>query len=404
MLDEQGGKDYESVDMTVFFWCGVAFLLSYRVVVALSLCVFLVVMDGAINEADADDDDKVWMWYDPILMVFDVYVFKTVYLSLSGAQAAIQQNIEIRKKKKTASVSTAAVTASNATQIQGNIEVADPDTETGSTPQPNMKPASKVKKLKIEVHFMQKTIQFAESITESMPQIMLQSVFVIRSYNEEQLRDSEIWLILVSIFASLMSISSKYMWEYPSIRDPDQDVSTETMRYIVCVLWRTCDITSNFVVYVLIWTVMGGGWLPIWCLIIFIINVALFRVVGYFDMRGGLFIGTVMAFISLGGTLLKSHPKAHCLKWMQIVIGLALVMLFALFPFDCEICADSAHRQFDNTDESGVTNYRIFIFYVVGWIALVLEIVLYWVMKRNILPETTSSGQAVPAHLQVRSM
>eukprot|EP01083_Nonionella_stella_P207445 753590_1 len=66
----------------------------------------------------------------------------------------------------------------------------------------------------IEPQEMQRILQFFEAVTESMPQIVLQSVFIIRSANDEELRKngSNIGLLLFSVLASLLSISNKYVW------------------------------------------------------------------------------------------------------------------------------------------------------------------------------------------------
>eukprot|EP01083_Nonionella_stella_P138813 422507_1 len=34
--------------------------------------------------------------------------------------------------------------------------------------------------------------------------------------------------------------------------------------YVLRVVWRMCHVMSRFCVFVLIWTVMGGVWVPIW--------------------------------------------------------------------------------------------------------------------------------------------
>eukprot|EP01083_Nonionella_stella_P237569 833289_1 len=58
----------------------------------------------------------------------------------------------------------------------------------------------------------QKMIQLTESIFESLPQVVLQSVFIIRIQNDSKYGDDSraIWLVGLSLLASLGSIANKY--------------------------------------------------------------------------------------------------------------------------------------------------------------------------------------------------
>eukprot|EP01084_Bolivina_argentea_P083481 151134_1 len=59
----------------------------------------------------------------------------------------------------------------------------------------------------------QKLIQLMESVFESLPQVILQSVFIIRSANDPILqKNSSIILVSFSLVASLFSITNKYIW------------------------------------------------------------------------------------------------------------------------------------------------------------------------------------------------
>eukprot|EP01084_Bolivina_argentea_P278526 475875_1 len=59
----------------------------------------------------------------------------------------------------------------------------------------------------------QKMIQLAESVFESLPQVVLQSVFIIRSNNDPELaKNSSIYLVALSLISSLFSVTNKYIW------------------------------------------------------------------------------------------------------------------------------------------------------------------------------------------------
>eukprot|EP00486_Rosalina_sp_Unknown_P015030 CAMPEP_0201593720 /NCGR_PEP_ID=MMETSP0190_2-20130828/191242_1 /ASSEMBLY_ACC=CAM_ASM_000263 /TAXON_ID=37353 /ORGANISM="Rosalina sp." /LENGTH=147 /DNA_ID=CAMNT_0048053023 /DNA_START=187 /DNA_END=627 /DNA_ORIENTATION=- len=54
-------------------------------------------------------------------------------------------------------------------------------------------------------------VQVGESVIESMPMILLQSVFIIRSYNDPRLTGDDLILIGFSVIASLFSVANKYV-------------------------------------------------------------------------------------------------------------------------------------------------------------------------------------------------
>eukprot|EP01084_Bolivina_argentea_P052490 96434_1 len=61
----------------------------------------------------------------------------------------------------------------------------------------------------------QKASQLMEGVLESLPEVIMQSVFVMRAVNDERLNKAAgeiLWLVLFSIFASLLSITNKYVW------------------------------------------------------------------------------------------------------------------------------------------------------------------------------------------------
>ena len=99
-----------------------------------------------------------------------------------------------------------------------------------------------------------------------MPQIMLQSVFIIRSYNDPNIEDGDLLLISFSVMASLISIANKYIFldentvtvKGKSLNPKMKFPSCFNYFYILRVVWRVSDVISKFAIYVLIWTVLGG--------------------------------------------------------------------------------------------------------------------------------------------------
>eukprot|EP01084_Bolivina_argentea_P056011 102566_1 len=186
MKQEQNNDDidYKSVDMTVFFWTAIAFLLLYRVI-TLGIAFIFGCVDNGSDEFD---------WYDSILALFDVYILKGVYQSFKEAQHTIEHNAKIRAKKYE-------IKKQMETQIQ---------TSTLEHDELNVDEEEE----EIDSSTLQQEMVFLEAVTESIPQIILQSVFVIKSANDPYLSKQEtnnLTLLLLSIIASLISISTKYI-------------------------------------------------------------------------------------------------------------------------------------------------------------------------------------------------
>merc|ERR1719295_879115 len=230
--------------MEVMFWLGLSFLILYRVLTIIALLI-MKLSDAARNARDIK-------WFDPLLVPLELYVFRTVYLSFKYAEADIKQNAEDRKRQKAAGTATATY----------------------------IKP--------IEVNKLQLYTLVGEAVTESLPQIMLQSVFIIRSYNDPNLRDTQIELLMLSVLASLFSISDKFVkfdegmgventFKSPKFRNWSYGLcfNLQSLGYAARVIWRICTIASNFAVYVLIWTVLGGAFLPIYAFVVYIFYVLL---------------------------------------------------------------------------------------------------------------------------------
>ena len=113
----------------------------------------------------------------------------------------------------------------------------------------------------------------------------MQSVFLIRSYNDETLRNnSSVELVVVSLLASLFSVASKFVWlDGDACRDNGKDAEWSTQCpfvngwYLLRVIWRFSYVTTRFCVLSLLWSVLGGVilciFLPIscccWCISFF---------------------------------------------------------------------------------------------------------------------------------------
>ena len=375
MIDEQENDiDYISVNMTVFFWCGIAFLLVYR------LLTLIIVIIGA-SCADEDDSPE---WYDLIFVFLDIYIFRMVYESFKTANETLQKNAQKRRKKNEAK-------KQKQQQQHTEIEMEPAATKESTIDDIDAERATVIEDgiaddddeiITIEPHEAQSVIQLLESVTESMPQIMLQSVFVIRSYNEPLLAQGDIWLISFSILASLVSISNKIVNEDASSFEHESKSLSPKLQfpkcvsylYILRVIWRLSDIMSKFAIYVLMWVVVGGAWLGIWVGFTFLLwFIYLFVIFG-----NKLIDNFIKSFVALAAVSLAVNPDSqHLLKFIESCIGLTLIVIFGTLDFECSICAPMDERQFSNEYD----NPRILRFFIIACIATFLEPMLYTILR-----------------------
>eukprot|EP01083_Nonionella_stella_P251383 867381_1 len=357
--EEDPNTDYESVNMKSFFWCGVASLILYRVMVALWMIVNLL------------SGDPRFKWHHVLLALFDLYTFVVVYKSFNAAHGIITQNAEIRQKNAERK-NEVAVETGKSTDKDQEIEIALED------------------EVEIEPIQDQMVLQFLESITESMPQIVLQSVFIIKSANGANIAGSNTGLLLLSVLASLFSISNKFVW---GDKDRVFDIAKSLKPrqsfpdcihywYIIRALWRLCHTLSKFAAFTLIWAVMGGAWLPIWVGTIYIVwslrdmrqsrTAALRDEYEFYDVYRG--FGTGIFYIIAIFDTAKQYASDFVLKWIETTIAFIVITVFATLQFECGICASSGSRMlFENVHE----NDRIFIYWIIGIVAHMMDVVLY---------------------------
>ena len=85
-----------------------------------------------------------------------------------------------------------------------------------------------------------------------------------------------------------------------------------------------------------------------------------------------------LGVISLGGVILEdNHDSMHVWRFMESVIGLSTIAIFASLDFECAICASSDQRQFSNVTD----NTQIMIYFVMGCIATILQAITYCMMR-----------------------
>merc|ERR1712129_609186 len=220
-LEQQPDVDFESVDMAAFFWVGISFLILYRFVI------FVYSIYDKVSEGGP--------CYGVFLAMVDLYIFGAIYESFSAANNIITDNAKKRaahKKQRELEIAHAK-----------EIELAN-KAEAGAI---STTTAEEFEATEVEPSDKQMIIQLVESVVESMPQIVLQSVFIIRSANDIELakNGSNIALLLMSITASLFSISNKFAWlDKENVRDDAKALKSKLSFpncikkfYVVRILW-----------------------------------------------------------------------------------------------------------------------------------------------------------------------
>eukprot|EP01084_Bolivina_argentea_P299663 516548_1 len=360
--EQKYGDDfYQSVDMTVFFYCGITFLLLYRI---LTLCYVLL---NGFDIWRIPNSNEAFSWCDPILVLLDLYIFKAIYASFLDAKKVIEKGRNKRKNKNKS------IEMENPTKLE-RVELGN------GVVIPSMRKLDQIAvDDDIEPSPHQQFLQLGESITESMPQIMLQSVFIIRSANDPSLvKGTNILLIMLSIVASLCSISNKFITfdrqEFLGVGEslsPSKRFPTcIDFGYIVRVIWRICHIANTFSVYVLLWVVLGGAYLPIFCAIKYLIWTIIFRYVIHEPKVNA--VGLALIYM-VAVLLYENTHYRQIIGWIFNGIGYATIFYFATKEFNCWNCADEADRQFVNHQGNG----RIVMFFTFGCGSFLIEVVLY---------------------------
>eukprot|EP01083_Nonionella_stella_P099069 278625_1 len=350
---KEDSHDYESVDMNIFFWSGVAFLIVYRLCL-LGVTIFLWFSAGSGK------------WYHVLLVLCDLYIFVAVYESFEDAQEIIVENAEKRKEREEKRKG-----KQEATQARENTETEED------------------KEKEVEPSGFQIGLQLVETITESMPQIVLQAVFIIRAANDDMLKtESDVTLVVLSTIASLFSISSKFTWvdrdrfveDARSLKPRAHFPDCVHYNYIMRVLWRMCHVMSRFCVFVLIWTVLGGLWLPIWIGSVYMYW-SIIAILGEDDMNChsilSVLLGSLILIIGVLPTEERSGNSIMMIfKVIESVVAIAVITVFGVLSFHCGVCTDPTERQIFNNDE----NHRVLIFWILCVSSSVADFVLYFVL------------------------
>eukprot|EP01084_Bolivina_argentea_P186340 321225_1 len=464
---EKEGKNLKSLDMEQFFWTAIGFMIAYRALLGLAGAGAFVV--GGLQYGDRLNCE----WFcDPLGKCFD----KWERLAQCCCCCYIPLYIFALILYLIAFIITAAlgfVFGALELLIFAGIYIDFQEKKDNS----DAKPGAGVG---------QKICQSTEGILESLPEVIMQSVFVMRAVNDETLKKASgdiFILVLFSIFASLLSITSKYVWidevmvkveakelmikkresevsdikalELPKKTQTAQTVNkdkgakdTKQMKlvgtcicvpshnvsygYIIRVVWRLAAVTARFVIFALIWVVLGGAFeivlvpsmVLLWYIAIFFyafcghcsmlstqiqsgvnklfksqriplcdddikqsicginwfvdcVSIVLFCIIF------GLLFGALILCLSIAGIVFQlgiavlSGRAIYIIRVFENFLLMSIISIFTFLKFNCLYCADAHERHV-------LDNQRIMTWLIVGWVSVILHTCMTFLMDKVI--------------------
>lgn len=216
--------------------------------------------------------------------------------------------------------------------------------------------------------------QMGEVIIESIPQIILQSVFLIRTINNENSENNELntIIIVVSLFFSVISCSNKYiavdgkLGDFPGMFDASieklecqcckskvkQNINYPMVNYgyLARVIWRILNVISRLTLYGLLWSVVGGIFLAIFTTMFVFSYVMLSGLDIYQDFDFWDSFSMAPLFHLLSPIWEEKNYDNDAIvavihQLIENICALIVILIFALkTDFDCGVCANSHVR------------------------------------------------------------
>eukprot|EP01084_Bolivina_argentea_P148162 259089_1 len=219
---------------------------------------------------------------------------------------------------------------------------------------------------------MQKRLQTWEASFEAMPQLILGSIFLIRTYGTSLAESGNIYIIFASIIGSLISIVNKFM-DDDTLRIIEKAAGFHPL-YFVVLLWRFCEIIVRFSIFTLLWSVINGMYLPIYFVINFAIYFVLPRAINVnvygTDKRINIRMEVLYTLQSVFGIVLTRNMLLVFVRFFDNLIMVAIICVFTILKFECETCYDETKRNYNQ-------NPYIFALIIMSGACTVLSFMIY---------------------------
>eukprot|EP01084_Bolivina_argentea_P113610 202447_1 len=267
----------------------------------------------------------------------------------------------------------------------------------------------------IDPSIIQLVIMLAEAVFESMPQVILQAVFLLRGANDEKLsKNSNQVLIFISLLASIFSVSNKfYLMDRLGVESKAQSLKPKKQFpncvqpwYVTRIIWRFCHILCRFSIYTLLWVVLGGLpfgiyvalsacglWSCLWFCCLHSIAMCVEKltydryrysssdkVVYSWIFVAKIVDGTddqLLLFIFLGTVALPLINKSlafYTTRWIENGILLGVIFYFCTNEFPCTLCTDETQRQVSN-------NKSVLALLIIGFFSCFVDVCLFLLLQ-----------------------
>lgn len=218
-----------------------------------------------------------------------------------------------------------------------------------------------------------------QCVFSTVPGLVLQSVFFCKSFNDVFLRDnSNGELILFSILISLLSVAARFvtLLDKQWVRSKARGGCFRCRAwYYLRSLFRLCSILSTFIVFVLMWVVVGGLWIGLWGVCLFVLWKVATYIVGEEVCSSWAFAHSVRNMIGLS---LEYSWRWHILKFVENVIGMSFIFVLLYSDIEGGVFVSLERRVQYRED-----NDRIQALAALGWLAAIGALGMYLFMETH---------------------
>lgn len=247
--------NYISVDMKTFFWPLLGCFILYNIIMLFIAC----------------DSSHIC---DLPLVIFQLFPFRAGYISLIASHGANDDKESGGKQTKAGMEK--AISASH--KDTENMEEDKADTEYhGPYDDPEDRKLQKEQEAKAaeldtnQTGIIQDRMLLIQGTLQTLPALVLQSVFWVRSFNDPILAKDNSSLVVFSVIASLISVSARYVVFVDADYINVGKGSCFNLWYWITIIYRVLSILASFIVFVLLWVIVGGVWLLFWVVISFVV-------------------------------------------------------------------------------------------------------------------------------------
>jgi len=417
MEDEDSGThDYESIDMHLFFWPSLGFLLLYQLLLMFSNC----------------DSRHKW---DVPLSILQLYPFRALWVSLSESNIygiTMQESAKVNrsavygnaggdtadtKDGKTDNVDDGdKVTVNEKKDKNIIIEVSSPSDEDAAEdeekaevekPTPGNDPEGQIKEQNtlttptaddaakgpggLVLHEKRSSALVANAaigeldehdpidehrfmlilqcVFETIPGLLLQITFWIKSANDDILSENEDTLLIpFSIFVSIVTVTDRFVRYIDDLHVIEDAKRRICGTFVARTCFRMSTVAANFIELTMIWTMMGGLWIGIWAGLSFILWLVAASVV---EKDLGTAVNFGNAIRNMIAIPIFYDWKWHLVKYAENIIGMILISVFLLSDVEGSTIVSL------DTREEHREHGRVEFCLAMGWICSSVGFALY---------------------------